>query len=79
MNTFVDAVVNQEARTENGMKARKSAANACVDLFYKAGASRGKNIVGEFVAALVEDEDIAIAPLPLKAILPLKVLVPATV
>ena len=27
MNTFVNAVVNQEARTENGMKARKSTAN----------------------------------------------------
>ena len=40
MNTFVDAVVNQEARTTNGMKARKSSANAVVDLFYNIGASR---------------------------------------
>ena len=39
---FVDAVKNQEARTANGMKARKSSANACVDLFYNIGASRGK-------------------------------------
>lgn len=60
MNTFANAVINQEARTDNGMKARKSTANACVDLFYKAGASRGKNIVGDFVAALVENEDIAL-------------------
>ncbi len=29
MTTFVNAVVNQEARTENGMKARKGTANAC--------------------------------------------------
>ena len=32
MNTFVNAVLNQESRTENGMKARKSTANANVDL-----------------------------------------------
>ena len=60
MNTFVNAVVNQEARTENGMRARKSTANALVDLFFKAGASRGKNITREFTAALVENEDLAL-------------------
>ena len=60
MNTFVNAVVNQEARTENGMRARKSTANALVDLFFKAGASRGKDITKEFTAALVEDQDLAL-------------------
>lgn len=60
MNTFVNAVVNQEARTDNGMKARKSTANACVDLFFKAGASRGKDIVPAFTAAYVEDKHIAL-------------------
>jgi len=60
MNTFVNAVVNQEARTENGMLARKSTANALVDLFFKAGAARGKNITKEFTAALVEDQDLAL-------------------
>ena len=40
MNTFVNAVVNQEARTENGMKARKSTASKLVDLFFKIGADR---------------------------------------
>jgi hypothetical protein len=60
MNTFVNAVVNQEARTTNGMRARESTANACVDLFFKAGASRGKDITKEFVAALVENEDVAL-------------------
>jgi hypothetical protein len=60
MNTFVNAVVNQEARTANGMKARKSTANAVVDLFYKIGASRGKDITKDFVAALVQDEDLAL-------------------
>jgi hypothetical protein len=60
MNTFVDAVINQEARTANGMKARKSTANAVVDLFYNAGASRGKNIVPAFAAAMAENRELAL-------------------
>ena len=60
MNTFVDAIANQEARTDNGMKARKSTAKACVDLFFKIGASRGKNITKDFTAALVENKDVAL-------------------
>jgi Domain of unknown function (DUF2828) len=60
MNAFVEAVANQEARTANGMKARKSTAKATVDLFYNIGASRGKNIVPAFTAAYVEDKDIAL-------------------
>lgn len=60
MNAFVNAIANQEARTANGMKARKSTAKATVDLFYKIGASRGKNIVGDFTAAYVENSDVAL-------------------
>jgi hypothetical protein len=60
MNAFVNAVANQEARTANGMKARKSTAKATVDLFYNIGASRGKNIVGDFTAAYVENSDVAL-------------------
>jgi len=60
MTTFVEAVENQEARTENNMKARKSTANACVDLFFKLGAMRGKNVTAEFMAAYVEDRDLAL-------------------
>ena len=60
MSTFAEAVVNQEARTTNGMKARKSTANACVDLFFKIGASRGKDITPAFTAAFVENEDVAL-------------------
>ena len=59
MSTFANAVRNQEARTENGMKARASTSNACVDLFFKIGASRGKNIVPDFTAAYVQNRDIA--------------------
>jgi hypothetical protein len=60
MNAFVNAVANQEARTTNGMKARKSSANALVDLFYNIGASRGKNIVPAFTAAYVQDKELAL-------------------
>jgi hypothetical protein len=60
MNAFVNAVANQEARTANGMKARKSTSNALVDLFYNIGASRGKNIVPAFTAALVQDKELAL-------------------
>lgn len=60
MNAFVNAIDNQEARTANGMKARKSTANACVDLFFAIGASRGKNIIPQFTAAFVENDDLAL-------------------
>ena len=60
MNAFVNAIANQEARTANGMKARKSTASKCVDLFYNIGASRGKNIVPAFTAAYVEHADLAL-------------------
>ena len=60
MSTFVEAVANQEARTANGMKARKSTTNKNVDLFYNIGASRGKNIVPAFTAAFVENREIAL-------------------
>lgn len=60
MNTFVHSVDNQESRTENGMKAYKDTGNNCVSLFFKIGASRGQDIIPSFVAALVEDEDVAV-------------------
>ena len=60
MNAFVTAISNQEARTSNGMKARVSTANACCDLFFAIGASRGKNIIPQFTAAFVENDDLAL-------------------
>jgi hypothetical protein len=60
MTTFVEAIENQEVHTTNGMKARASSANACVDLFYAIGASRGKNIIPQFTAAYVENSDLAL-------------------
>lgn len=59
MNTFANAVKNQERRTENNMKARKSTSNTVVDLFYNIGASRGKDIVPSFVAAYTYDKELA--------------------
>lgn len=58
--TFVNAVINQEARTENGMKARKSTASALVDLFFKIGAMRGQNVAGAFAAAYNENRELAL-------------------
>lgn len=58
--TFANAIKNQPARTTNGMKARKSSANACVDLFYNIGASRGRDIIPHFAAAYAENSDLAL-------------------
>jgi hypothetical protein len=60
MGSFVNAVKNQEARTWNGMKARQSTASNNVDLFFKAGASRGKDIIPGFVAAFAENKNYAL-------------------
>lgn len=60
MTTFVEAVKNQEARTTNGMKALKSTTDNVVDLFFKIGASRGKDIIPSFVSALVENKELAL-------------------
>ena len=58
--SFAEAIVAQDARTQNGMRAFKSSLNANTDLFFKIGASRGKNIIGDFTAAYVENRDIAL-------------------
>jgi hypothetical protein len=59
MSTFVNAVVNQSARTENGMKARQSTANAVTDLFFKIGAMRGQNVIPAWTAAKVQNPELA--------------------
>lgn len=61
MNTFVDSIkTSNKTKTTNGMKAKVSTKNACVDLFYKAGAMRGENIIPHFTQALNEDKAIAL-------------------
>ena len=57
---FKTAVDNQPARTANDMKARASSANACTDLFFEIGASRGQDILPSFIAAYVENSDYAL-------------------
>ena len=46
---FSDAINNQITETTNGMKAFTSSSNACCNLFYKIGASRGKDIYPDFI------------------------------
>lgn len=60
MNTFANAVSNQTTTTTNGMTAFTNSSNACVDLFYNIGASRGKDIVPAFISAYVENKDVAL-------------------
>jgi len=62
MNTFVKSVLTipVESRTENGMKAQVSTMQAITDLFYKIGASRGKDITPLFERAYQENQDLAI-------------------
>lgn len=59
--TFAEAVVKNPpyARTENGMKAKSGSGSSLVDLFYKIGASRGKNVTADFETAFQADSDIA--------------------
>ncbi len=61
-NKFVSSVKNTPVATttENGMLAQESTMNACVDLFFKIGASRGKDITDLFQKAFVEDRDLAL-------------------
>lgn len=60
MNTFVNNIKNQEARTANGMKARRSTGSACVDLFYQIGAMRGRDIIPAFTKAYLENKEVAL-------------------
>lgn len=59
--TFAQAVIQnpQDARTTNGMKAHAGSGSPLVNLFYKIGASRGKNITAEFETAFQTDESLA--------------------
>jgi hypothetical protein len=57
--SFATAIKEQTARTANGMQAFKTTLNANTDLFFKIGASRGKNIISEFTRAYQENPDLA--------------------
>jgi len=65
VNTFVNTI-NQtaqsslSARTANGMRARATTSDACLDLFSSVGAMRGKDIIPAFSQALAQNEDLAL-------------------
>jgi hypothetical protein len=60
MATFANAVKTQTTTTTNGMKAYKDTGNSVVSLFYKIGASRGKDITKDFVAAFAENKELTL-------------------
>lgn len=59
MTTLFNAV-NASAVTANGAVTNASSLNKNVDLFFLAGASRGKDITTTFAGALVEDSEVAV-------------------
>lgn len=65
--TFKNATQNyldeMPARTANGMKARATSASKVLDFFGKAGSSRGTDLSRDFVAALTDNEELAIRAL----------------
>ena len=62
MTTFVEAMKKEtnKTTTTNGMRAFVSTTDKNVDLFFKIGASRGKDIIPEFTAAFVENKELAL-------------------
>lgn len=62
MNKFINAMAKEANKTTtlNGAKIKKSSLNAVVDLFFAAGASRGKDITALFQKAVEEDMDLAV-------------------
>ena len=59
MSTLFTAV-NASGTTANGAVTNVSSLNKNVDLFFLAGASRGKDITSTFAGALVEDPEVAV-------------------
>lgn len=66
-NAFTNAIVTDmneaEARTANGMKSRATTASKVLDFFSKVGSARGNDFSGPFMAALADNEDLAIRAL----------------
>lgn len=60
MNNSLLQGLNANATTANGMRANATTFSRNVDLFFAAGASRGKDITGLFTKACGEDLDVAV-------------------
>ena len=58
--TFKNAINTQITTTQNGMIAYVGSARYSVDLFYKIGASRRKDILPDFIKAYVENPELAL-------------------
>lgn len=62
MTEFKDAMLTEDAQTANGAVTHSTAGNACLDLFFLAGASRKmavSDIIKAFNYAFAEDQTIA--------------------
>lgn len=62
MSSLFNAM-NQTARTANGALTHHSSLNPCVDFFFAAGSSRGKNIDSTFMQAFRSNPEIALRTL----------------
>ena len=51
---------NNRALTANGAETYASSLDACVDFFFLAGSSRGKDISAPFIKAMYQDKDVAL-------------------
>jgi len=60
--TFAQAVASTlvSRETTNGMQTYESSLNACVDLFFQIGSSRGKDVMPQFERAYQEDRVLAL-------------------
>ncbi len=65
MNTFANAVLNDSItpRTANGMRAHATTSSAVLDLFGMIGSARGKDVSQHFMAAIGENEELAVRTL----------------
>lgn len=60
MSQFLNAINATQTTTENWAKAYSSTLDKNLDFFFSSGASRGKDITGLFIGALVNNADLAI-------------------
>jgi len=51
---------NNKALTANGAETYASSLDSCVDFFFLAGSSRGKDISAPFIKAMYQDKDVAL-------------------